>query len=153
GLVPTGRGFHPGDGHAVGARGHAADVLVDDLAPGDGDTLRGSDQFDHVPSVTRRRAQGIRMAPAAPGAHAVRSVTSACRSGRLPLGAVTYAPVRASSARSMRAASSVCSVSTGSPARTPAPGLTCISTPAPACTVSPWVLRPAPSRHAATPIW
>src|SRR5690606_3033051 len=64
---------------------------------------------------------------------------------------ISYAPARASSARSNRPASSAFSVASGWPARTASPGFACRSMPAAWTTGSVARARPAPRRHAAIP--
>src|SRR4051794_11978965 len=147
-LVPSRRGDHVRDGHRLVAGVDASDVLVDDLAAGHGDPGGFADESWHRATVATPRGPALGSRPAP---QPMRSTTSGSRSGREPSGAMKNAPSSASRARSKRSGVSVCRVSSGSPARTSAPGLACISTPAPACTWSSLRARPAPSRQAATP--
>src|SRR5918996_1451328 len=152
GAVHAGRVPHPfpgvGQYGLTGVYFRAAALVLDD----DASRLhRVVDQPHHAPSVGRQRRTPSGAARRATMGQSTRSITSGSRSGREPRGAIWYAPSSAASARSKRSGSSVCSVSSGSPARTNAPGFACISMPAPACTPSSLRARPAPSRHAAIP--
>ena len=139
---------HVGDRDGLAAGVDPANVLVDDLAARDGDARGFGDESRHAFTV----AAGQRRGASGPCAvQLIRSITSGSRSGREPSGAMKHEPTSASIARANRSGVSVCSVISGSPVRRTAPGLACISIPAPAWTMSSLRARPAPSRHAAMP--
>src|SRR5450631_2509507 len=130
GLVPVGGGEHMGDRDGFAAGVDPADMLVDDLAAGDGDTGGFADKSGHTFTLVAGSAKGFwTLAP-----QLIRSITSGSGSGREPSGAMKHEPTSASIARTNRSGVSVCSVIKGSPVRTTAPGLACISIPAPAWT-------------------